>query len=82
MIHPEIYLNLSYNQKVVFVIILLTITTIVLIVTKMKNKPKKRKRKQIICPNIKFDIYEYLMQNFEQEFLGQRKLIINELKKM
>jgi len=82
MIHPEIYVNLTYNQKVYFAIIILILTGVSIIVTKMKNKPKKVKRQQTICHNIKFDIYEYLMQDFKQEFIGQYKVYKNELKRI
>ena len=82
MIYPEIYPNLTYSQKVSFSLIILVIVVMLLIVTKIKNKAKKRVRRQIIYPVLKFDVYEYLMQNFKQEFIGQEKMYINELKRM
>lgn len=49
MAHPELYLILNYNQKVIFAIVMIAIVILVQIVAKMKNKTQKRTIKQVIC---------------------------------
>ena len=49
---------------------------------KMKNKTQKRTRKQITHKVIKIDLCDYLMANMKQEFIGQRKMILNQLVRM
>lgn len=44
MAHPEIYLNLSYNQKVLFSIAIVAIVIIIQIITKLKEQKKCKKQ--------------------------------------
>lgn len=82
MIYPEIYLNLTYNQKVVFAICVILLVFICVIVTKMKNKTPKRTRQQITPHTINFDLYKFIIENKEVEFIGQNEVYKNELKRM
>lgn len=56
MAHPELYLILNYNQKVIFAIVMIAIVILVQIVAKMKNKTQKRTRKQITHKATKIDL--------------------------
>ena len=81
MVYEEMYLNLTYNQKVVFAICVIAFVLICIIVTKMKNKTKKTIRQQIIPHTINFDLYKYIVENKEVEFIGQNKVYENEIKR-
>lgn len=48
MAHPELYLNLNYNQKIIFSITIISIVIIIQILTKLKNKTRKKCNRQII----------------------------------
>ena len=52
------------------------------IVTRIKNKTQKRARKQITYKVAKIDLYDYLTAKMKQEYIGQRKIIFNELIRM
>lgn len=52
------------------------------IVARIKNKTQKRVRKQITHRYAKIDLYDYLTVKMKQEFIGQRKVIFNELVRM
>lgn len=82
MIYPEIYLNLTYSQKVIFAICIIIAVTICIIITKIKNKTPKRTKRQIIPLTANFDLYEYIIKNKKIEFIGQNKVYKNELKRM
>lgn len=82
MIHPELYLNLNYEQKINVAVIIVTIAIICVIVTKIKNKAKITNRKQVTRPTIQFDLYSFLMQDFNEEFIGKRKAYKNEIKRL
>lgn len=82
MIYPELYLNLSYNQKVIFAIGIIIAVLIINIVARMKNKTQKRTRKQITHKVVQIDLYDYLTSKMKQEYIGQKKVIFNELVKM
>ena len=47
MIYPELYLNLTYNQKVIFAICTILLVIIVSTISKIKNKKQKNKRQQV-----------------------------------
>lgn len=48
MAYPELYLNLNYNQKIIFSITIIAIVIIIQILTKLKNKTQKKCNRQII----------------------------------
>ena len=52
------------------------------IIVRIKNKTQKRTRKQITQQNIKIDLCKYLTRNMKQDFIGERKIIFNELVRM
>lgn len=71
--------------KISFIILatmLIVAYIIALIVARMKNKAQKETRKQITHREVKIDLCDYLMANMKQEYLGQKKVIFNELMKM
>lgn len=82
MAYPELYLNLNYNQKVMCAIAIIGLVILVQIVTTMKNKTKKVTRKQITHRYAKIDLCRNLVANTQQDFIGERKLIFNELVRM
>lgn len=49
---------------------------------RLKNKSKKVKRQHINNRYAKIDLVDYLTANMAQEFIGQKKVIINQLVKM
>ena len=78
MIYKELYLNLNYNQKIIFAIAIIMIVLIISIITKMKNKAKTIKSRQVnnikTKNNFKIDYNEFIKANFEkQEFLYENK---------
>lgn len=52
------------------------------IVARLKNKTQKRIKKQITHQNIKIDLCKYLTRNMKQDFIGERKMIFNQLIRM
>jgi predicted membrane protein len=52
------------------------------IIARIKNKAQKRARKQITHKTAKIDLYDYLTAKMKQEYIGQRKIIFNELIRM
>ena len=52
------------------------------IVTRIKNKAQKRTRKQITHKVVQIDLYDYLTSKMKQEYIGQKKVIFNELVRM
>ncbi len=50
--------------------------------TTIKNKTKKVTRKQIIHKTTKIDLCKNLVRNMQQDFIGERKVIFNELVRM
>lgn len=52
------------------------------IIARIKNKAQKRTRKQITHKNIKIDLCKYLTRNMKQDFIGERKMIFNQLVRM
>ena len=78
MAHPELYLNLNYNQKVIFAIAILMIVLIISIITRMNNKTKIVKRRQVnrmkTKNNFKIDYNEFIKVNFKkQDFLYENR---------
>jgi predicted membrane protein len=74
--------ELAKISFIVLVAMLMVTYIIASIVTRIKNKAQKRERKQITRRTIKIDLCDYLMANMKQEYLGQKKVIFNELMKM
>lgn len=84
MIHEELYLNLNYNQKVIFAIAIVMIVLIISIITRMKNKTKKSNRRQITRKKVKhtftIDCEEFVKVNFEkQDYLFENQNRVSEL---
>ena len=52
------------------------------IITRMQNKTKRVTRKQSTHKYTKIDLCRNLVANMQQEFIGERKMIFNELVKM
>ena len=52
------------------------------VITTIKNKKKKVTRKQITHRYAKIDLYDYLTCKMKQEFIGQKKVVLNELVRM
>ncbi len=78
MIHEELYLNLNYNQKVIFAIAIVMIVLIISIIIKMKNKAKIIKSRQVnrmkTKNNFKIDYNEFIKVNFKkQDFLYENR---------
>ena len=84
MAHPELYLILNDNQKIIFAIAMIAIVILVQIVAKMKNKAQKRTSKQITCQRPKnvfsIDYDEFVNANFEKvTYLYENKNRVAEL---
>ena len=52
------------------------------IIVRIKNKTKKRPRKQITQKTTKTDLCRNLLANMQQDFIGERRMIFNELVRM
>lgn len=74
--------ELAKISFIVLVAMLMVAYIIASVVTRIKNKAQKRARKQITHRVAKIDLCDYLMANMKQEYLGQKKVIFNELMKM
>lgn len=84
MAHPELYLNLNYNQKIIFAILLIAAVILIQIIARTKNKAKKTHRKQV-NKKITFtvDCEEFMKKYFkEQEFLYENKNRQAELRRL
>lgn len=85
MANPELYLNLNYNQKVLFAIVIIMIIFIISIITKIKNNKKTKQIRQTNQKNntLKIDYEEFIKSNFKKtEFLFENKVRLNELIKL
>lgn len=51
-------------------------------IARLKNKTQQRTRKQITRKYVKIDLYDYLTSKMKQEYIGQKKVIFNELVRM
>ena len=65
-----------------FLLSLVAIYFIHEIIVRIKNKTKKRPRKQITQKTTKTDLCGNLLANMQQDFIGERKMIFNELVRM
>ena len=87
MAYPELYLNLNYDQKVIFAITIIMIVFIISIITKIKNKTRNIKKQQVnhnkTKNTLKID-YDTLINIYfkKQEFLGENNVRKAELIKM
>ena len=52
------------------------------IITRIKNKAQKRTKKQITRKAVKIDLCKHLTRNMKQDFIGERKMIFNQLVRM
>lgn len=68
------------NYSLVILAIIL-IANIIVRIQELKNKKKKLHRKRISY-NFKFDIYEFLTADIKEEYIGQKKMIIQELRNL
>lgn len=74
--------QLIMNCIMTFLLSLATIYFICEIVARIKNKTPRRRRKQIVHKTTKTDLCRNLLANMQQEFIGERKMIFNELVRM
>lgn len=70
------------NYMILFLFALAMLYLIHSIITRMQNKTKRMPRQQITHKYVKIDLCDYLMANMKQEYIGQKKVISNELMKM
>lgn len=76
MIHKELYLNLSYNQKVILSIVIVAVVVLISIVAKMKKRKtaKKTVRTKKIRRTFSVDCNTFINANFKkQDFLYENK---------
>lgn len=74
--------ELTGNSMMIFLVGMLALYFIATIITTMKNKTKKVTRKQITHRYVKIDLYDYLTAKMKQEYIGQKKMILNQLVNM
>ena len=74
--------NVAMLGFIVFTTLIVGLYIILEIAARIKNKTQKRTRKQIIHKAVKIDLYDYLTSKMKQEFIGQKKVVFNELIKM
>lgn len=70
------------NYMILFLFAIAMLYLIHSIVTRMQNRTKRMPRKQITHKYVKIDLCDYLTANMKQEYIGQKKIIFNELMKM
>lgn len=70
------------NYMILFLFAIAMLYLIHSIVTRMQNKTKKVTKKQITHRYAKIDLCDYLTAKMKQEYIGQKKVIFNELIKM
>ena len=70
------------NYMILFFTATAILYFICLIIARMQNKTKRRARQQITHKYAKIDLCDYLTANMKQEYIGQKKVIFNELIKM
>lgn len=76
MIHSEVYLNLTYNQKILFSLLLISVVIIISIVAKMKKRKSAKQpvRTKKIRRTISVDCNNFINANFKkQDFLFENK---------
>lgn len=70
------------NYMLLFLFVFAILYFICSIVARIQNKTKTIAGQQITHKYTKIDLCDYLTLNMQQEFLGQKKVIFNELIKM
>lgn len=65
-----------------FLLSLTALYFIATIITTIKNKTKRVAKKQVMHKYAKIDLCDYLTAKMKQEYIGQRKVIFNELVRM
>ena len=70
------------NSMMIFFGMITALYFIATVITTIKNKTKKVTRKQITHRYAKIDLCEYLTSKMKQEYIGQKKVIFNELVRM
>lgn len=65
-----------------FLLSLVAIYFIHEIIVKIKNKTQKRPRQQMTHKTTKTDLCRNLLKNMQQDFIGERQVIFNELVRM
>ena len=74
--------ELAMLSFIVLTTMLIAAYIIVGIIARIKNKAQKRIKKQITHKVAKIDLYDYLTSKMKQEYIGQKKIIFNELIRM
>ncbi len=74
--------QLIMTYIMMFLLTLAAIYFIHEIIVRIKNKAQKRTRKQIIHKTTKTDLCRNLLANMQQDFIGERQIIFNELVRM
>lgn len=74
--------QLIMSLIMIFLLSLVAMYFIHEIIVRIKNKTQKRTRKQITHKVVKIDLCDYLTANMKQDFIGQKKVIFNELVRM
>lgn len=74
--------NLAMISFIVLTTMLVAAYIIAGIIARIKNKKQKSTRKQITRKEVKIDLYDYLTAKMKQEFIGQKKVVFNELIRM
>jgi len=70
------------NSMMIFLGGMLALYFIGTIVSTIKNKTQKRPRQQITHKTTKTDLCRNLLANMQQDFIGERQIIFNELVRM
>lgn len=76
MIHPEVYLNLTYNQKILFSLLLISAVIIISILAKMKKRANTKKHVTSKKNKNSFSIdYDKFIKAYfkKQDFLYENK---------
>lgn len=74
--------QLIMNFVMTFLLSLVALYFIHEIIVRIKNKTQKRTRRQITHKTTKIDLCRDLLANMQQDFIGQRKMIFNQLIRM
>ena len=74
--------QLIMSYVMTFLLSLVAIYFIHEIIVKIKNKTQKRTKQQITHRYAKIDLCKNLVRNMQQDFIGQRQVIFNELVRM
>lgn len=74
--------QLIMTYIMIFLLSLVALYFIHEIIVRIKNKTQKKQRQQITHKYVKIDLCDYLTANMKQDFIGQRKMILNQLVRM